>query len=144
MLSLTSPITAELVAAARAQGMRLRPSVGGFPYLAEALHQAGIRTVHCDVASRTTTYRASGGAVVDQQTPLIDGLTDVAPFDRDALIAAIRRDQQGASTYDEFMAAIWNAGVITYDIDLDGRTCTYAGNNDDVYVERYAAVSLPD
>jgi uncharacterized protein YbcV (DUF1398 family) len=43
------------------------------------------------------------------------------------------------------MAAIWLAGVITYDVDLGARTCTYLGINpaDDAYVEHYPVVSLP-
>lgn len=111
---------------------------GPFPFAIEA--------VHCDVASMTTRYRTRHGAVVDQQAPLVDGLHRVADFDRDAVIAAIRRDQRGESTYSEFMVDIWHAGVVAYDIDLVARTCTYLGLDPDidVYVEDYPAVTLDD
>jgi uncharacterized protein YbcV (DUF1398 family) len=143
---LSNVSNAELVANARARGMRQRPRVGGFPYLAEALRQSGIHTVHCDVASRTTTYRTPSGVVVDLHAPLTTGLAELAAFDSDAVIAAIRDDQRGESTYDEFMNAIWHAGVLTYDIDLTARTCTYVGADPttDAYREQYSAVDLHD
>lgn len=123
--------------------MRLRPPVGGFPYLAESLRQAGIHTVHCDVAPMSTIYRTANGAVIDQQEPLVRGLDPVAVFDVDAVVGAIRRDQRGESTYAEFMADIWTAGVVSYDIDLLARTCTYCGvDATDVYVEDYPPVAL--
>jgi uncharacterized protein YbcV (DUF1398 family) len=138
----TDPISR--VTAARERGARLRPAVGGFPVLAESLRSGGIDIVHCDVASMTTLYRTRYGAAVDQQPPLVKGIASVADFDRDAVVAAIRRDQRGESTYPEFMADIWRAGVVTYDIDLAARTCTYRGLDTvvDVYVEDYPAVTL--
>jgi uncharacterized protein YbcV (DUF1398 family) len=147
MLSTTSAPSADpitVVIAARERGARLRPAVGGFPVLAESLRQAGIDAVHCDVASMTTLYRTGRDAVVDQQAPLVNGPARVADFDRDAVIAAIRRDQRGESTSPEFMVDIWRAGVITYDIDLAARTCTYLGVDPttDVYVEDYPAITI--
>lgn len=138
------PITT--VIAARERGARLRPEVGGFTVLAESLRAAGIEAVHCVVSSMTTRYRTDHGTVVDQQAPLAEGLGRVADFDRDAVIAAIRRDQRGESTYPEFMVDIWHAGVVTYDVDLAARTCTYRGLHPavDVYVEAYPAVTLDD
>jgi uncharacterized protein YbcV (DUF1398 family) len=124
--------------------MRLRPPVGGFPYLAESLRQAGISTVHCDVAQMSTIYRTTNGAVIDQQAPLVRGLKSIGAFDEDAVIAAIRQDQRGESTYGEFMADIWTAGVVSYDVDLEARTCTYYGidTSTDVYIEEYPHVEL--
>jgi uncharacterized protein YbcV (DUF1398 family) len=129
---------------ARTRGMRARPTIGGFPYLAESLRDAGISAVHCDVASMSTIYRSARGAVVDQQEPLTRGLDTVASFDRDAVVTAIRRDQNGESTYAEFMVGIWKAGVVSYDIDLHARTCAYQGVDPlvDLYVEEYALVML--
>jgi uncharacterized protein YbcV (DUF1398 family) len=44
------------------------------------------------------------------------------------------------------MNAIWQAGVLTYDIDLAARTCAYVGADPtiDTYCERYPAVALHD
>ena len=81
------------------------------------------------------------GPVAVQGTPLIDGMADVPPFDREALIAALRADQSGWIT-SEFLVASWKAGVVKYDVDLVGRTCTYYGVGDEKYVETYPEVEV--
>jgi uncharacterized protein YbcV (DUF1398 family) len=78
-----------------------------------------------------------------QGTPLVAGTVDVPRFDRDALIAALRRDQAGNSTFPEFLAAAWHAGVIRYEVDFAQRTVTYFGCTDESYLEQYPAVDLP-
>jgi uncharacterized protein YbcV (DUF1398 family) len=79
---------------------------------------------------------------VSQGQPLISGMTDVPPFDRAALIAALRTDQAGNSTFPEFLAAAWRAGVVRYDVDFMARTVAYYGCNNEVYVEEYPAVEI--
>ena len=96
---------------ARLHGMRIRPQVGGFPYLAEALRRADIERLEFVVPSMTTVYVTDRGAVLEQGEPLATGATLVAGFDEDALVAAIRADQQGRATFPEFVAAAWRAGV---------------------------------
>jgi uncharacterized protein YbcV (DUF1398 family) len=79
---------------------------------------------------------------VSQGQPLTFGITDVPPFNREALIAALRTDQAGNSTFPEFLAASWRAGVVRYDVDFTARTVAYYGCNDEVYVEDYPPVEL--
>jgi uncharacterized protein YbcV (DUF1398 family) len=67
---------------------------------------------------------------------------DVPPFDREALITALRTDQAGKSTFPEFLAASWRAGVVRYDVDFTARTVSYYGCNGEEYVEKYPAVEL--
>ena len=50
-------------------------------------------------------------------------------FDREALIAALRTDQAGKSTFPEFLAASWRAGVVRYDVDFAAREVAYYGAN---------------
>jgi uncharacterized protein YbcV (DUF1398 family) len=66
----------------------------------------------------------------------------VPPFNREALIAALRTDQAGKSTFPEFLAASWHAGVMRYDIDLLARKVTYYGCNGEEYIEDYPAVEV--
>jgi uncharacterized protein YbcV (DUF1398 family) len=132
-----------VVADAQQRARAVRPDIGGFPYLAEALRQAGLVTVRCVVPSMTTTYLFDDGAVVAQGTPLVDALAEVPAFDRQAVVAAIRADQAGRSNYPTFLADIWNAGVTDYEVDLLRRTCTYHSISDLAYVETYPAVDLP-
>ena len=79
---------------------------------------------------------------MSQGVPLVNGTADVPPFDREALITALRTDQAGESTFPEFLAASWRAGVVRYDVDFDSRIVTYYGCNGDEYAEQYPAVEI--
>jgi uncharacterized protein YbcV (DUF1398 family) len=130
--------------AAQRDAMDNRPERHGFSYLAETLRRAGVRTNTWWLPSMQSLYLTDLGPVVVQGEPLIDGMSDVAPFDRDALIDALRADQAGETTFSEFAAAAWRAGVLHYVVDLDSRTCSYFGVNDESYVERYPGLSEKD
>jgi len=77
-----------------------------------------------------------------QGAPLVSGAADVPAFDREALIKALRIDQAGDSTFPEFLAATWRAGVVRYDVDFAARTVAYAGCNGEEYVEAYPAAEI--
>jgi uncharacterized protein YbcV (DUF1398 family) len=139
---MSSPV--ETIVEAQSRAARIRPRVGGFPHLAEVLRQAGVERIHCNVPAMSTVNVTAGGDVVQQGTPQVSGTVAIAPFDEGALITALRTDQAGASTYPEFMAAVWRVGVVTYDIDLAGRTCTYRSAAGAQYVEQYPAVRLAE
>jgi uncharacterized protein YbcV (DUF1398 family) len=128
--------------AAQRKAMAIRPKVGGFPYLAEALRQAGVRRNIWSLPSAQSLFITNEGAVVTQGTPLVSGTVDVPLFDREALIAALRTDQAGKSTFPEFLAASWRAGVVRYDVDFSARTVSYYGCNGEEYVEKYPAVEV--
>ena len=50
--------------------MSIRPKVGGFPYLAEALRKAGITQNMWNLPSCQSIYLTKDGSVVSQGTPL--------------------------------------------------------------------------
>ena len=129
--------------AAQEHAMAIRPKVGGFPYLAEALRRAGVRRNTWILPACQSLYLTEAGPVVMQGNPLLTGAADVPAFDPQALIAALRTDQAGESTFPEFLAASWRAGVVRYDVDLIERTVTYFGCNEQTYTERYPAVDIP-
>ncbi|WP_406050735.1 DUF1398 family protein [Streptomyces virginiae] len=128
--------------AALERAATVRPQVGGFPYLAEALRQAGVTRCRMAVPSNAMLYLTDAGPVAVQGEPLVTGMVDVMPFDREALIAALRADQAGETTFPEFVQGCWKAGVVRYDVDLSARTCTYCGADGDSYVEAYPAVEI--
>lgn len=128
--------------AAQQRAMAGRPKVGGFPYLAETLRRAGVIRNIWTLPACQSLYLTTDGPVVVQGTPLLTGFAEVPPFDQAALITALRNDQAGESTFPEFLAATWKAGVIRYDVDLIERTVAYYGCNEEVYVEVYPAVEL--
>lgn len=124
------------------RAMAIRPKVGGFPYLAEALRQAGVTRNVWILPAAQAMYLTNDGPVVTQGTPLITGTSDVPPFDREALIRALRKDQVGDSTFPEFLQGSWQAGVVRYDVDFAARTVTYYGCNGEEYFEAYPEVSI--
>jgi uncharacterized protein YbcV (DUF1398 family) len=127
----------EVLQAAQQKALAGRPKVGGFPYLAETLRRAGVLRNHWFLPACQSLYLTQKGPVVTQGTPLLSGTADVPPFDREALIAALRTDQAGKSTFPEFLLACWRAGVVRYDVDFFARTCTYYGCEDENYIESY-------
>ena len=122
--------------------MSVRPKIGGFPVLAEVLRQAGVQLNRWSLPSCQSVYLMKDGSVVQQGTPLVTGTHEIPKFDRDALIAAIRTDQEGRSTFPEFLQAAWRAGVVGYDADFIGRKVTYNSSYGENYVEEYPAVEV--
>lgn len=124
--------------------MSIRPKVGGFPHLAEALRQAGVTKNSWSLPSCQSIFLTIHGSVVSQGNPLITGSCDVPPFNRDALILALRKDQSGESTFPEFLKASWDAGVVSYDVDFENRKVSYYGAQGESYIETYPAVVIVD
>ena len=120
----------------------IRPKVGGFPYLAETLRRAGVTHNLWSLPACQSLFVTADGSVVMQGVPLVSGAADVPEFDRNALIAALRTDQAGESTFPEFLEASWRAGVVRYDVDFGARTVAYFGSNGEQYVEAYPAVEI--
>ncbi len=127
---------------AQKHAMSIRPAIGGFPVLAEALRQAGVKTNRWHLPSCQSVYELAEGNIVQQGTPLINGTHQIPKFNQDALIIAIRKDQQGQTTFPEFLQAAWNAGVIGYDVDFLARKVIYYGVNSESYCEEYPAVGI--
>jgi uncharacterized protein YbcV (DUF1398 family) len=136
----------ENLQAALERGMANRPSVGRFPHLAETLRRAGVTRNVWSLPACQSLYLTKDGAVIIQGTPLITGTVDVPPFDRDALIVALRTDQAGKSSFPEFLLASWRAGVVSYDVDFTARTVAYYGCDGEQYIEEYPAIEnlVPD
>ena len=120
----------------------IRPKVGGFPYLAESLRKAGVIRNVWSLPASQSLFLTNLGPVVMQGPPLVSGTVDVPGFDQDSLITALRMDQAGESTFPEFLAATWRAGVVRYDVDFSARTVAYLGCNGEEYVEAYPAVEI--
>lgn len=132
----------ENLMSAQQRAMAGRPKIGGFPYLAETLRRSGVTRNFWCLPACQSLYVTKEGSVVVQGTPLVTGMTDIPPFDREALITALRTDQAGESTFPEFMMAAWKAGVVSYDVDFAARTCTYYGAEGEKYMEAYPAAEL--
>ncbi|MFM0325497.1 DUF1398 family protein [Caballeronia glebae] len=128
--------------AAQQRAIQGKPAAGGFPYLAEVLRQAGVKSNVWMLPSCQSLYLTTLGPVIQQGAPLAQGTFDVAAFDRDALTKALRTDQAGASTFSEFLQSAWAAGVVRYEVDLVRRCVTYFGCQGEEYIEYYPEVTV--
>lgn len=128
--------------AAQKRAMNIRPKVGGFPYLAETLRRAGVTRNFWFLPACQSIFLTNEGPVVMQGQPLVLGAADIPPFDREGLLKALRIDQNGDSTFPEFLAASWHCGVVRYDVDFEARRVTYYGCNGEEYVEAYPSVDI--
>lgn len=99
-----------------------------YPELALALRQIGMHSYTVDVASHATLYRSLEGEIV--QLPGQPGAAVTAPFNAEAVLAAIGRNQRGESDYPGFMQDIHAAGVKRYEAQLTGPKprCIYFGS----------------
>jgi uncharacterized protein YbcV (DUF1398 family) len=134
-------LTEKLIEAQK-YAMSIRPKVGGFPVLAEVLRQAGVQMNRWSLPSCQSVFLMKEGSVVQQGTPLVTGIHEIPKFDGDALFKAIRSDQQGLTTFPEFLEATWKAGVIGYDADFVGRKVIYYGAAGESYMEQYPAIEV--
>ena len=110
--------------------------------MAEVLRRAGVTRNFWFLPACQSLFLTNDGPVVTQGTPLVSGTTDVPAFNREALVRALRIDQAGESTFPEFLAASWRAGVVRYDVDFAARTVAYYGCNGEEYVEADPAVEI--
>lgn len=120
----------------------IKPKVGGFPYLAEVLRQSGVKKNIWHLPSCQSIYLTDEGNVVTTMPTLAEGMNEIPTFTQDALIRALRTDQAGESTFEEFLMASWKAGVVSYEVDLVARTVAYRGIDGEEYVEEYPAVEV--
>jgi uncharacterized protein YbcV (DUF1398 family) len=132
----------EKLEAALRRAIAGRPKAGGFPYLAETLLRAGVSRNLWFLPACQSMYLTDDGPVVTMGTPLVSGTADVPPFNQEMLIAALRTDQAGNSTFPEFLEASWRAGVVRYDVDFKARAVAYYGCNGEEYIEDYPAVEI--
>ena len=126
---------AEKLNEAQKFAMSIRPKVGGFPVLAEVLRQAGVQKNRWSLPSCQAVYSLKDGSVVQQGMPLVTGTHEIPNFDREDLITALRTDQEGRSTFPEFLKSAWEAGVIGYDADFIGHKVIYYGVNGESNLE---------
>jgi uncharacterized protein YbcV (DUF1398 family) len=132
----------EKLQAAQSHALANRPKVGGFPYLAECLKQAGVQHNYWELPSCQSIYVMNDGTVVNQGSPLITGMAEVPVFNEEALITALRTNQAGESTFPEFLQSAWQAGIIKYHVDFSKHLVTYYGANKESYEEFYPEVEV--
>lgn len=136
------PTKIEKLIEAQKYAMANRPAVGGFPFLAEVLRQAGVKFNRWTLPSCQSVFQMDEEFVLQQGTPLVTGVHEVPKFDKAALVHAIREDQAGRSTFPDFLRTAWQAGTVGYDVDFELRKVSYYGVNGETYIEEYSSVEV--
>jgi uncharacterized protein YbcV (DUF1398 family) len=135
-------IVEERIAKAYQWALANRPKVDGYPYLAEALRQAGVTRYVYSLPSNQCMYFCKDGHVVGLSEVTKAGLSEVPRFDKDAFVKVLRATQAGDSTFPEFLKRSWETGIVRYEADLIARRVTYYGAEGESYVEDYPAVEV--
>jgi uncharacterized protein YbcV (DUF1398 family) len=102
-------------------------SAKNYPDLVKMLIEIGIQSYTVDVITDTILYRLPEGQHVIHTDSKSRSAS--APFDEKLTIQAIRSNQQGMTTYQEFMDEIAKAGIRFYEATLTGqhKRVTYFG-----------------
>lgn len=132
----------ENLLAAQAHYTENRPAEGGFFYLAETLRRAGVTCNKWSLPSCQSLFITNLGQVIMQGTPLVTGIFEVPEFNREEFLRVLRLDQEGKTTFPEFLENSWKAGVVSYEVDFQKRTVTYYGSKGEKYLESYPAVEV--
>lgn len=142
MTTPSSQTSTQKIQAAMQYAMANRPKVGGFPFLAECLRQAGVEKNIWALPGAQSIYVMKDAILVQQGVPLVSGMIEVPDFDEQSLITALRTDQAGQSTFPEFLMAAWKVGVVGYEVDFLARTVAYYGARNEKYIESYPEVEV--
>ena len=100
-----------------------------YPELVRGLIKINMQSYTVDVSSSTILYRFAGGNNILHQGE--GNIRQIAEkFNSDETFKAIKDNQQGKTTYPEFMNGIAEAGVRFYEATLNGdnKRVTYIGS----------------
>lgn len=107
-----------------------------FPQVVGQLIELGVEAYHIDfVRSENRYYNADGEShVIPAGHTFAQAAKD---FNTEAVVAAIRKSQQGLIHYPVFVDEVLKAGCVYYIAYLAGRRVIYFGRNGDMHVEHF-------
>lgn len=107
---------------------RLHVSAGKIKYsqFIDRLLEAGINRYAVEVASHRTTYYGGAGEAYVIQGPIV---SEAGPgrFGETALRSAIADAQKAVIDYPTFLKRIYNAGIVSYEVNIRDRKIVYRG-----------------
>lgn len=121
---------------------KVRPKIGGFPYLAECLREEGFIKNTWYLPSGDSFYFSKEDSLVIPGKALFEDITVYPSYSEEELIRALRTDQAGKTTFPEFLMNTWKSGVVKYDVNFIDRHVVYYGANGEEYKEIYPAVEI--
>ncbi len=109
-----------------------------YPYLFNSLKSIGIERYEVNVLTHEIKYVGGGTSLLGPKPQGADykPLKAGPKYDEPALKLAIKRSQERAITYPQFLEEIAAAGIAFYRVDMGPRTVTYHGPGKDKLVEK--------
>jgi uncharacterized protein YbcV (DUF1398 family) len=127
---------------AMAKSEKVRPKIGGFPYLAECLREEGFTKNTWYLPSGDSFYFTKEDSLIIPGTSLIEDITTYPPYSKEKLISTLRADQSGQTTFPEFLMNTWKSGIVKYEVNFIERYVIYYGANNEEYKETYPAEEI--
>lgn len=109
-----------------------------FPQVVQRLAQTGVERYCADLVRLEKFYYSADGQTLTEAMPLKDAPAIGGAFETARVQEAIRAIQQGKIDYPEFLRQIMKAGVVYYDVFVDGRRAIYTGRAGDFHVEYFS------
>ncbi|MDP3920355.1 MAG: DUF1398 family protein [Candidatus Omnitrophota bacterium] len=111
-----------------------------FPETVKRLAETGVERYCADLVRLEKFYYAPTGQNDTVAMPLENPPTIAMTFSQKTVQEAIRASQKGQIDYAEFLRRIMKAGVVYYDIFIQGRKAIYTGRNGDFHVENFPVI----
>lgn len=102
------------------------------------LTAVGVESYRVDHRTRWATYYLPDGETLELPIGKPDEVI-ANTFDAGAIVAAIRKAQQGLVKYPEFLRLTHLAGCVAHTVWFNSRQVTYHGRNGETHVERFKA-----
>ncbi|MDB1717979.1 DUF1398 family protein [Enterococcus entomosocium] len=127
---------------AMSRSLRVQPQIGSFPYLAECLRLEGFSKNTWYLPSGDSFYFSKEDSLVIPGKSLIEQVSSCPSFSKEKLIKALRADQVGQTTFEEFLMETWKSGIVKYEVNFIEREVIYFGANGEEYKEAYPEVTI--
>ena len=108
-----------------------------FPEAVARLAQAGVERYCADLVKLEKFYYSADGQSAVVTMPLAGAPAIAQDWSLNNVRAALRDIQKGEIQYPEFLKRIMSAGVVYYDVFINGRKVIYTGRNGDFHVENF-------
>lgn len=108
-----------------------------FPEVVKRMAGTGVERYCADLVKlEKFIYSAAGGCHVEP-LPLTEAPKVATEFSESGVKEALKAVQSGQIGYAEFLRRIMRAGVVFYDVFIDGRRVIYVGRKGEFHVEKF-------
>ncbi len=110
-----------------------------FLEVVKKLAETGVERYCADLVRLEKFYYSADGENLVQEVPLKNAPKIGQAFQAEQVKEAVKSIQRGKIDYPEFLRRIMSAGVVYYDVFIQGRKVIYTGRDGDFHVELFPA-----